>query len=240
MGRKKGKGKNYFDAEVNDAIIQFNISEKRSERERLFSNLIYPALNKLVENIIHKWKFYNYENTYIDLKAETVTYLYQQLDKYKPETGSKAFSYFTIIARNYLIKQSKDLVSRNKSHSDLMTVDPSRNLMVEVTNEQYRETLSEFLKYWCKYVHINIDDIFIHPRDKSICLAFLNILENSVEIDLFNKKLIYIYIKEQTGLSTSVHITKVMKLLKDSFHKNFEIYSTYGCIFNFEGNYNGE
>ena len=222
-GRKKGsgKGKNYFDQEVNDAIVEFNEIDDKITRDILFTRKIYPALLKLVENIIHKWKFYNYESSYEDLKADTVTYLYETLSKYKPETGSKAFSYFTIVARNYLIKKAKDLVAAQQAVNNLELVDSSRNIMCEVTYEDYTGLKAEFNNYWANYIEDNLDNIFTTRREKSIASAFINVLQGEVDID--NKKLMYIYIREQLGLEASQtqSITKTMNTLKTIYNDKY-------------------
>jgi hypothetical protein len=223
-GRKpgSGKGKNYFDQEVNDAIVKFNNINSKYERDLLFSKIIYPALNKLVENIIHKWKFYNIE--YTGLKTDTVTYLYETLSKYRPETGSKAFSYFTIVARNYLIKKAKDAQKVQSEINNLGLVDLSRNIMVEVYNDDYVDLKSEFNKYWLNKLETNIDELFTSKREKSITNAFITIMQN--EVDIENKKLLYIYIREMLDLDSNQTqtITKTMNILRDNYKKEMRNY----------------
>lgn len=235
MARKKSKTNNYFDSSVNDAIIQFKETESSFEREKLFTTKIYPALNKLVENIIHKWKFYNYETSYSDLKADTVSYLYEKLKKYDPSTGSKAFSYFTIVARNFLIGNAKNYNIHINAKHDLDVVDNQRNVMIEISQDNYLDNVSLFLKNWCEFVTNNITDIFKTKRDQNIALAFVNVLDSNYELDISNKKQIYIFIKEQTGLSSSTHITNVMKHIKESLRLNMRVFDKYGKIFSFEG-----
>jgi hypothetical protein len=223
-GRKKGsgKGKNYFDQEVNDAIVQFNSIDSKLERDRLFNSLIYPALNKLVENIIHKWKFYNIE--YDNLKTDTVIYLYETLSKYKPETGSKAFSYFTIVARNYLIKRAKEFQQVQNEVTNLEFVDSSRNIMCEVTKEDFDDMKSEFNAVWIYRLEKNIDKLFTNKREKSITHAFINILQSDVDIE--NKKLLYIYIREMLDLDSNQtqSITKTMNVLRENYKTEFRKY----------------
>lgn len=226
-GRKPGKGKNYFDQEVNDAILEFNNSDDKQRRDIIFYRIIYPALNKLVENIIHKWKFYNYESNYADLKADTVTYLFEQLGKYRPETGSKAFSYFTIVARNYLFKRSKDLMKSQIEVGNLDLVDPNRNIMVEVTGGDYVDDKIEFNRSWINDLENKIDCLFKSKRERAIAASFVNIFNSGLDID--NKKLFYIYLREQTGLENKTQpITKIMSVLKQHYLENLKTFQLTG------------
>lgn len=224
-GRKpgSGKGKNYFDQEVNDAIVEFNLSDDKTRRDVIFYRIIYPALNKLVENIIHKWKFYNYESSYEDLKLDTVTYLFEQLGKYKPETGSKAFSYFTIVARNFLFKRAKDLRKVQMEVNNLDLVDSDRNIMVEVTKQDYLDDKVDFNREWINSLENNLDQICQTKREKAIISSFINVFNSGVDID--NKKLFYIYLREQTGLENKTQpITKIMAVLKKHYSDNLSKY----------------
>lgn len=234
MPRKKSSKNQYFDQRVNDAIVSYKNSDNKITRDKLFNLIIYPALNKLVENVIHTWKFHNYESTYQDLKHETVVYLYEQLDKYKPETGSKAFSYFTIITRNYLIKKYKEYKIFNNITSDLLQVDLSRNIPLEMSKHNDTDLILEYLSVWCDYVVLNLDDIFKTEKEKAIAKSFIHIIDNSYDIDIFNKKIIYIYIREQLGIDNTLMITKVMKILKECFKRGLNDYIKYGIIQKYE------
>lgn len=230
MARKKSAKNQYFDERVNNAIVSYKLTDNKISRDRLFSLIIYPALDKLAENVIHTWKFHNYETTYEDLKHETVVYLYEQLEKYKPETGSKAFSYFTIIARNFLIKKYKELMVANRITNDLELVDYNRNIPLEVANEIYSDLLSEYTVEWCNYIINNISELFKNDKEQAIAKSFINIIENSYDIDIFNKKIIYIYIREHLGIDNTILITKVMKTLKELFKEKLPMYNDCGKI----------
>lgn len=254
MPPAKKKNKIYFGKEVNDAIVEYNnkelinelklslkqcpvdlVNEYKNqiklielEKEALFTSKIWPAINKLVENIIHKWKFYNYESTYADLKADVVSYLFENLHKYNPETGSKAYSYFTIVARNYLIQRSQTLNSQRNSAEDLEVVDFERDLPLEVSRSEYQESLSDFIIKWIQYIELNFSSFFKTSMNQRIADSILEIFRISHEIDLSNKKMIYILVKERSGIESTVHITKILNKLKANFYKNFEEYRKSG------------
>ena len=103
MPRKKSKKKLYFGPEVQDAIVRYNDSNDDSKRNKIYQTEIHQAFDKLAENIINTFKFTYFDYPFEDVKAEVVSFLVMNMHKYDHTKGSKAFSYFSIVAKNYLI-----------------------------------------------------------------------------------------------------------------------------------------
>ena len=90
--RKKRTKNLYFTKIHEEAIVQYARSSDLSEKTKLYSTLIQPAFNELVDKIVYTYKFNNLPN--IDyLKDDCKVWLTTILDKYNPDRGSKAFSY---------------------------------------------------------------------------------------------------------------------------------------------------
>ena len=105
--RKRGTGKHYFTQEHEDAIVQFCKSTDRAEREILYRDLIGPALNEMVDKIVYTYKFTNLPNI-AELQDECKIWLTTILDKYDQSKGSKAFSYFSVVTKNWFIHKVKN------------------------------------------------------------------------------------------------------------------------------------
>ena len=74
--RKKKTKNYYFTAEVDVSIKQLNATEDQLERDRIYRQEIKPAFEKLVENIIHTFKFYYTDGISLkDLQHEVVSFL---------------------------------------------------------------------------------------------------------------------------------------------------------------------
>ena len=157
MPRKSKR--NYFGVDTEDAIIKYNECDNRHERSTVYEHNIHPALSKLVENVIHKYKFYHYDSTYEDLKHETVVYLHERLDRFTREKG-KAFSYFTIVARNYLIVRTTENYDSIKNRDELVILDERRNVVNEVYIDEHRSLLSDFMKSWSSWGIENVEVLF--------------------------------------------------------------------------------
>ena len=123
MPRKKSKKKLYFGMEVQDAIVRYNSSNNNSERNIIYRDEIHKAFDKLAENIINTFKFTYFDYSFDNVKAEVVSFLVMNIHKYDHTKGSKAFSYFSIVAKNYLILHNNNNYKKIKSHNKVSTID---------------------------------------------------------------------------------------------------------------------
>lgn len=225
--KKKGIGprKIYFGKDVQDAIIEFNklndVEHKRT-RQKLFQSLIYPAFKKLAENIINTFKFHNYETTFEDLQNDVISELYQKIGGYD-ELKGRAYSYFSQISKNFLIICSRSVINHYNSKDDILVIDDNRNFTSEMSLDDYQKNLKEFIFDWTAHQYDKLTTTFKTDRDRKIADAFFYFLKNSDDIDIYNKKMIYIFIREYANVDT-IHITKVINKLKPIFKSDLRRY----------------
>ena len=100
--RKRGTGKIYFSKDTENAIVEYNSSEDVTFRNTIYNARISYAFDKLAENILNTFKFSYFQCSHEDVQKEVVSNLVSNIHKYKQENG-KAFSYFSIIAKNFLL-----------------------------------------------------------------------------------------------------------------------------------------
>lgn len=218
----------YFPVTVENAIIRYNTSTGSLDREYIYQSEIHKPLNKLVENVMHTFKFYNYDSTYADLKHETIVYLHERLYNYNPTNG-KAFSYFTIVTRNYLIARSKETTFLSTSKDELEEVDNRRNIINEAVLDEQRGLLKEFVSEWSAWGIENINKLFLRDRDRRIGEAVFVLFQNCPDVENFNKKSLYILIREHAGVKTQ-YITRIINRLRKMFRLMFPEYNKYGTI----------
>ena len=177
-GRPKSKKKLYFGPEVQDAIVRYNTSKSDSKRSKIYEEEIHKAFDKLAENIINTFKFTYFDVPFKDVKHEVVAFMVINLHKYDHTKGSKAFSYFSIVAKNYLILHNNANYKRLKQHIDIKEV---FNLSSN-NDEEHKEDITELTNDLMNYLEENIQNIFKKQRDIdiayaiSISLFFLNML----------------------------------------------------------------
>jgi len=226
-GRKPSK-KQYFTYITDQAIIAYNFEPEFTKRNRVFSEYINYPFNKLVENIYYTFRFSYFDVPYEDVKAEVVAFLTEKIGKFKEGKG-KAFSYFSIVAKNYLIIQNNANYAKMKQRTDLSGVDNARNLTGEAALNDYQESLKDFTDQWCKWYDENMNKIFTNKRDIIVADTILELFRMRDNIENFNKKALYILIRERTGLKTQ-NITKVINVMKRDFAKMLSVYNKSGHI----------
>jgi len=227
MARAKKKSNIYWTKETEAAIIEYN----ETKDERLFEKELYKPLNKMAENIINRFKFPYMDGSFEDVKAEVVSYLVINLHKFSADKG-KAFSYFSVIAKNYLIlhnnkaykneKRSVYFGDSNEEYFDLEEI-----LALDPEHQYKRGEMQEFTDMFIRYWEHNVTKLFKKPRDIKIAYALLELLKRSDHIENFNKKALYVMLREITDEETS-HITKVVKRMRVQVLRQMEDFRNTG------------
>ena len=221
MSRKK-KTNNYFTKITEIAILAYNKSTNPGTREKVYRRFIFPAFMKLAENLINKMKPDYIDSSFQDLQTDLVTYLTARLDKFNPNAG-KAYSYYTRTSFNYLIAENQKGYAKIKADTQTIDIDEQRNIITEIHNDEMRETLQYFMNAYIEYCYDNLNYIFSNSTDIHVADSVLHIFESRELIEEFNKKALYIFIRERTGLETT-NITRVIKVLKDIYETKFKEY----------------
>lgn len=218
----------YFTQETEDAIVLYNKTEDPIVRSKIYKEHIKYPFEKLVENIIHTFKFYYFDIPSEDVQNEVIAFLNEKIYKFKAGKG-KAFSYFSIIAKNYLIIQNNTNYKRLKRQGDLLEVDEERNLSAEASYSEYQEQLSDFVDLYIKWYDVNMNTIFTNRKDIAVADSVLELFRIRENIDNFNKKALYILIRERTGFKTQ-NITRVINVMRSDFKRMFINYQETGYI----------
>ena len=228
MPRKKAKSRMYFTQITENAIIRYNGSEDSVLRNRIYNDHIAYAFDKLAENIIHTFKFYYFDVPSEQVKHEVVSFLVMNMHKFKEGKG-KAFSYFSIVAKNYLILNNNNNYKKMKSHRELDVLDFKRNLSSESQVIADKETYEEFTVMMLDYWENNLPNIFKRHKDILVADAVLELFRRSQNMENFNKKALYVLIREMTGSNTQ-HITRVVNVMKKYYKRLFKEFQYSGSI----------
>jgi hypothetical protein len=228
--RKPKEPRVYFTTDTEEAIIQYLASTDQDFRNRLYQDRIEYAFYKLAENIIHTFKFYYTDSDTIEeLKHEVVTFLLEKLHLYDQSKG-KAFSYFGTIAKRYLIVYNNNNYKKLQERADIDELDEDKNFMEETLRETEEQSdpntfIDQYIRYVDKYLH----QLFPKTQDAKTADAIMELFRKRETLEIFNKKALYIYIREITDTSTP-HITKVTKKLDTLRTKLFNEYYKHGYI----------
>ena len=219
---KKGSARYYFNQGTENAIIRHNKETRPYMRERIYNEHIRAAFEKLAENIIHTFKFYYFDVPSNDVKHEVVSFLYMNMHKFTEGKG-KAFSYFSIVAKNYLILHNNNNYKRLKQHDSEEVTDYKRDPITEMRNGEWGSMQVEYLETLAEYWKNNLTTVFKRKKDLDVANSVIELIDMRHNIENFNKKALYILIREMTGSNTQ-HITRVINVMKKhhfNLHKKF-------------------
>ena len=212
--RKKSTKNHYFTSVHEDAIVKYARSEDRELRAKLYEEYIQPALDQMVDKIIYTYRFTSLPN--IDyLKADCKVWLTTILNKYDPSKGSKAFSYFSVVTKYWFIHKVKRTQKRNRTEvfmedilneldEDLVSREPT--YIQKRTEMEFWSSLNTEIDTW--------DTFMLKENEKKVLMAVRILLDSADTIEIFNKKAIYLYLREITGLNTKQVVNNLNKLRK--------------------------
>ena len=222
--KRRKKSKNYFTQDTEDAIVLYNNTPDSEVRSDIYRDRIHYAFFKLTENIIHTFKFYYTEVDDIEhLQHEVITFLLSKLDKFDPTRGAKAYSYFGTIAKRYLILQNQKNYKKRVEKAPVSVLEEDENHSYVIDGDNIQDKLSLFIDEYVEHVTENIYTLFPKGNDAQIADAILEIFRKREDIDVFNKKALYIYIREMVDVKTP-KITKIANRLYDIFKDNYIFY----------------
>lgn len=215
------RNKIYFGKQTQQAIIDYNNETDIRIRNRLYMEHIYPAFLKLAENIIFTFKFSYFNDSWSDVKNDVVSHMTIKLPYFKPEKG-KAYSYFSVIAKYYLIAINNRNWKKQKTHTPIID-DIHGNISSNGNGD------SDFIHYVIEYFESNIDDLFRFDRDKNIAYAIVELMRRSNSLESLHKKVLYIYVREITNVK-QVKISAVVKVMKHQYKKFAKEYYNTGKL----------
>ena len=220
----------YFTEDTQKAILEYRKEVDQAKRNQIFNEKIYYAFYKLAENIIHTFKFYYTEVDNIDqLKHEVIAFLLEKLHLYDDSKG-KAYSYFGTIAKRYLIVYNNNNYKRLKSRAEVSDVDEDKTITGKLIRSQEGGVVYEtFMDRYVKHVDANLLTIFPKNQEARVGDAILELFKRRENLEIFNKKALFIYIKEITDAPTPV-ITKVNKTLKAIYKEMLNEYLENGSV----------
>lgn len=223
--RKTRTKRRYFTQVHEDAIVQYVNTDVYKEKCELYEYYIMPAFSEMVDKIVYTYKFTTLPNI-DDLKNECKVWLTTILDKYNPNKGSKAFSYFSVITKNWFIakvKKTSKKMRREVSMEPYLMSGKDQSMFEVDPDCMEKQEKDEFWTYlWREIESWNSENM--RPNEKKVYEAVKVVFQNADRLEIFNKKAIYLYLREITGLNTKQIVAQLnkMRLKYKSFKNDWE------------------
>ncbi len=203
----------YWGEDQEYAVVEFNTNADMDEKHKVFVDVIEPAFRKLVENIYYTYNFNKILWDREQIEHEVMTHLYEKLSKFDISKNKKSFSYFGTITKNWMIQRCN--ADKNKRFID----DDNQDIIIQnISIHAYEE--DQVGRHNEEFINEIIDDFDDwdakdnYTRDDFAVLEIINdILKNYHKFNIYNKKQLYVYIREATDLP-SRKITKSLKKIK--------------------------
>lgn len=214
----------YFSKETQVAILEYQTTKDIPAKQKIYVDRILPAFDSLVENLINVYGYKVLYETKRDLKTECMEFLFTTVEKFDGNKGSKAFSYFNVVGRNWLTIRSKQNAKKVKSYISMDDKDGFTNADLEqlesfnyapsyediMTNNENSKNL--------KKIVFGLEKKVKTENEQACVRAIHEIVNNLDEIDILNKRAVLLYIREITNLSSkqlSVVLSNLKKHYKD-------------------------
>jgi len=218
--RKPGrKSVLYFDKNTEVAILEFLGEEDARKREIVYGEKIKPAIMKLSESLVYVYGFKSPLMSAPELIEECSYSLYNSLHKWNPDRGSKAFSYFNVVAKNFLINTTNSHRKKSYKHVYLNDVlNLSRDTQKQISNFVELPSTEELMLLRerkaeqvarVKKIKKSLRD----PRDVTVMTAVEGLFDQVDELDFINKQSIYVYLVEMSGFEKK-QVTKSMSKIR--------------------------
>lgn len=233
----------YFTADTQRAIELYQSSNDKSERDKLYVDEILPAFDQLVENLICIYKFSGLYDSHEDLKSDCITFLYETLHKFDGTRGTKAFSYFNVVAKNWLIVRSK---KRQQSMKRMMSLDAVDEFGRTGYAKMVDGRASDGTKAQGKNVAPSFEDKYVVPSQDDEAIAneritqlmkmfrevrskltneneikcidsVITLFEQRDHLPMLNKRAVFTYIREMSGL-TPKQLTMAISSIKKHYN----------------------
>jgi hypothetical protein len=224
----------YFSSLTHDAILVYQQCEDAGERERLYREVILPSFDKLVENLIFMNGFVNVTGSYSELKSDCITFLFETIHKFDASRGSKAFSYFNVVAKNWLMIKSKQ---RSKSLKRMVSLDDADSLTVEdVAAIEANNTVlnqldvidNDMQQYEIVALLNDLRDESQNENERACMDAIFYLFDQRDDIELLNKRAVFVYMRDMSSL-TPKQLSSAMSVIRRRYReliatKQYDIY----------------
>ena len=139
------KNKNHYFTKVHEqAIIDYCATEDMKLRNELYKEYIGPVFDEMVDKIVYTYKFTMLPN--IDtLRDDCKNWLITVLSKFDATKGSKAFTYFSVVSKNWFIAEVKKTSKKAKREVHLEDYYFDDNL--EGTSTATKNPLNNLISY---------------------------------------------------------------------------------------------
>lgn len=122
----KKKKNIYFGKLVQDKILEYNNQTDSHKKQRIYQLHIYPAFKRVARSQVVKYKIQQRIQNANILQSQCIVRMTDRLQLYNEQRG-RAFSFFTVIARNFILTQLHKGIKHNQKFKSINEISLSGN-----------------------------------------------------------------------------------------------------------------
>jgi hypothetical protein len=206
--------------------------EEAIERNRIYNTFLKEPLNKMIESIIRRYKLYRKSVSFEELHMDTLSFLMTKVHKFENSQGTKAYSYYGTICKNFilglLIKDDKKMKQMSSYEDIYLNLEEDQKFSYTI-DDSPKENLSNFIKTISDEIKFELvedektEGKLMNENERKLGFALIDILDNWEEIfnnleggKKYNKISMLASIRENTNLTTK-DIRAAMKRYKKMY-----------------------
>jgi hypothetical protein len=238
---KNPENKIYFSDKQEQAVIDYIENRDNAMlRNQLYVQILKPAFEKMIESIIRTYRLYVPDEEFNDTVNDALNNLAEQIDKFKVNSGKKAYSYYGTIVKHYVLKRKLDYINnieKKPSYESFEEGDIQARAMID-TYERDKRIAQQQLKHLTtriKKMVENPQSEGLKKNELKLGMGLINLFENwesivptSIEKSTYdgdvryvspskklNKSAVLLYLREQTGLDSKSIRSNLKKYRKE-------------------------
>lgn len=203
----------YFTKQTENAIIRYNNCQDSIEKNKIYNAEIYEAFFKMVENLIFSFKFQLRLQNHKTIRDNAIGDITIKLPLFNKEKigksgqPAKAYSFFNTIAKNHILQE---ILKENKTEpiQDLESIGERNLKSIETHTILQKYSISDNINERKEFRKIILD--FLNKKqnvaesliEEKVLDALDYAFSNPYEVAITNKKALFSFLKQFTGLST--------------------------------------
>ncbi len=232
MANKRGRKRTtnlYFGPEEEEAVVRFLECNDTIERNAIYNKWLRKPFDKMIESIIRRYKLYRKGFTFEDLHSDTLSFLITKADKFKKESGKRAYSYYGTICKHYMLgllinddSKLKQLYSYDTLSDNYLENREDLQYEIDDNSFTHAKLLNNVLDGIKKQIEINETLPIrqqLNDNEKKVAFALIEIIEywkkssDSMGTNVkYNKNIVLETIRNYTNLNTKDIRTSMKKI----------------------------
>ncbi len=219
----------YFGQQTQDKIKQYILQKDERIKQKIYQQDIHPSFKRIAQAIVFKYKIQQRLQNSKVMQLQCISDMAQKIKDFDYQRG-KAFSFFTTLARNFVLTQLDKGIRHNykfKSINQINSDGQQMNLLQQcsLSTWEYQEEkeknkiiIQNTIKKLIGHIQRQVIPSFKKQQQVQIAYGVIQLMKDASFLQNLNKKAIMLYLTQMTN-SNSDSINTVLKKISKHYFK---------------------